>query len=444
MHLFISHATKDSGREALALAEALEAQGHVCWIAPRDVRPGIPYPRQIVEALEQCSGLVLLLSPAANDSADVLQEVQLAAQAKKTIAPVVLAGTAPGADLRYYVSVRHQIAWSGGEETALRLAQTFPAPVSSPVSEGGGREAIVGGNDTSPLSQSAARPDSSPVNWGAKLPRSALGAGALALIVLLTVLIWSPWRDTSSPLAGKGGRDAAADTSSLRDGQSFRDCDFCPEMVMIPGGSFMMGSPSSESGREGHEMESTRTSVQSFAAGRFEVTFDEWSACAAQGGCASNPAPSDEGWGRGRRPVVNISWDDAQEYVRWLSEKTGRAYRLMSEAEWEYAARAGSIGMYSWGNDQPQCSSDVPNGANFWWCPEHRTRPVGEFQPNAFGLFDVHGNAWEWVTECFDPHCALRGGAWDNDPEGIRVATRLGNPPTSRYPTFGLRVARAL
>jgi hypothetical protein len=132
MHLFISHATKDSGREALALAEALEAQGHVCWIAPRDVRPGIPYPRQIVEALEQCSGLVLLLSPAANDSADVLQEVQLAAQGKKTIAPVVLNGTTPGADLRYFVSVRHQIAWSGADATARALSATFGTTATLP------------------------------------------------------------------------------------------------------------------------------------------------------------------------------------------------------------------------------------------------------------------------------------------------------------------------
>lgn len=136
MHLFISHATKDAGREALALAQALEALGHRCWIAPRDVRPGIPYPRQIVSAVQEAQGLVLLLSRAASESADVLQEVQMAAANKKTVAPVVMAGADPGADLSYYVSVRHQIAWDSAGAVAQELTRTFLAPTGQPVSQG--------------------------------------------------------------------------------------------------------------------------------------------------------------------------------------------------------------------------------------------------------------------------------------------------------------------
>ena len=215
-------------------------------------------------------------------------------------------------------------------------------------------------------------------------------------------------------------------------GTAFRDCPDCPEMVVVPAGSFMMGSPSHEAGRAEDEDPRHRVTIaKPFAVGKYEVTFAEWDACVADGGCGGH-RPEDEGWGRGRRPLVNVSWDDAKAYVRWLSRKTGKPYRLPSEAEWEYAARAGTTTRYSWGDDIGR------NRANCLYCDSRwdlkQTAPAGSFRANVFGLHDVHGNVSEWVEDCWNDNYAgapadgspwtdggctrrvLRGGSWFNEP----------------------------
>jgi formylglycine-generating enzyme required for sulfatase activity len=141
--------------------------------------------------------------------------------------------------------------------------------------------------------------------------------------------------------------------------EPLRDCEDCPLMVALPAGSFTMGSPEGEKGRSPDEGPQHKVAIPEFALGQYEVTFDEWNACVKGGGCKGYE-PSDNGWGRGRRPGINVSWDDAQAYVRWLSQETGKPYRLLSEAEWEYAARAGTTTRYSWGDDPP-----TPELANF-------------------------------------------------------------------------------
>ena len=135
-----------------------------------------------------------------------------------------------------------------------------------------------------------------------------------------------------------------------------------------------------------------------FAVGRFQVTFDEWDACVAARGCKHRP--KDEGWGRGKRPVINVSWEDAQAYVAWLSKKTGHQYRLLSEAEWEHAARAGTATRYPWG-DEPGSNRANFDGSGSKWSGK-QTAPVGSFEPNAFGLHDVIGNVLEWVQDCWN------------------------------------------
>ncbi len=228
----------------------------------------------------------------------------------------------------------------------------------------------------------------------------------------------------------------------MRPGRVFRDCnDGCPEMVVVPAGRFKMGEGSSAR---------DVTIQQAFAVGKFEVTFDEWAACVAGGGCTSNRNPGDEGWGKGRRPVINVSWNDAKEYVAWLSGKTGQTYRLLTEAEWEYAARAGTTARYSWGNeiDCSKASYDGGEKSTCHWNPGGKlrgTQLVGSYGANPFGLHDMHGNVWEWCEDAYDSSSrVVRGGSWLNVPDGLRSSYRRGVGPVDRVSGIGFRVARVL
>ena len=226
--------------------------------------------------------------------------------------------------------------------------------------------------------------------------------------------------------------DLAVEAPVPKVGEKFRDCPTCPEMVVVPAGSFMMGSPSSEEGRYGNEGPVHRVTIPApFAVGKYEVTFSEWDACVSAGGCGGY-RPNDWGWSRGRRPAINVSWNDARAYVRWLSEKTGKEYRLLSESEWEYAARAGTTTRYWWGNAIGRNRANCDGCGSRW--DNEQTAPVGSFAANGFGLHDMHGNVWEWVGDCWNDSYAgapsdgrawesrncgrrvLRGGSWYNDP----------------------------
>jgi formylglycine-generating enzyme required for sulfatase activity len=243
-------------------------------------------------------------------------------------------------------------------------------------------------------------------------------------------------------------------------GKTFRDCPDCPEMVVIPGGSFTMGSPDSEQGRGSDEgPQHLVTIAVPIAVGKFTVTFNEWDACVIGGGCnAYNP--KDQDWGRGTRPVINVSWNDAQSYVTWLSQKTGRQYRLLSESEWEYAARAGSTTAYYWGDTIGSGNANC-RGCN-GQSDKKQTEPVGSFAPNAFGLYDMSGNVWQWTQDCVNENysgapddgrawmsgnCgghALRGGSWGGNPQNTRSADRYLNDSGFRYDDLGFRLARTL
>ena len=262
---------------------------------------------------------------------------------------------------------------------------------------------------------------------------------------------------------------------SAEPGAEFADCwarfTACPTMVVLPQGAFVMGSPSTEDGR--YYSESPQHEVRiayPLAVSKYEVTFDDWQACVDGGGCSANSTPADEGWGRGARPVINVTWHDAQTYVEWLSSVTGETYRLLSEAEWEYAARgvtsandSGNGERYGWGVDAPVCDTDAPNGANFIDCDLGRTREVGSYRPNDFGLFDMHGNVWEWVEDpshdtyegAPDDGSAwtvdgdtsrrvLRGGSWRNDAENLRSADRFRIGAANPDIDWGFRVARTV
>ena len=254
------------------------------------------------------------------------------------------------------------------------------------------------------------------------------------------------------------------EAGTYRVGRTFRDAlrsgGEGPEMVVVPAGSFLMGEPADEEGRDHDEGPVHRVTIDTpFAVGVYEVTFAEWDRCVRAGGCGGY-RPDDEGWGRGRRPVIHVSWKDAQAYVAWLSGESGARYRLLSEAEWEYVARAGSETAYSWGNSIGRNRANCDGCGSRW--DNERTAPVGSFQANAFGLYDVHGNILEWVEDCWNDsyagaptdgsaweqgHChtrVLRGGSWVNYPWNLRSANRYRKTTLSRFFNVGFRVARRL
>ena len=202
---------------------------------------------------------------------------------------------------------------------------------------------------------------------------------------------------------------AAPTTASRREpvriakpGDVFRDCPDCAEMVVIPAGSFEMGSNSDYEGPV-HRVSIARP----FAIGRFEVTFDEWDNCVNAGGCTYRGR--DQGWGRGNRPVIDVSWLDAKAFATWLSRKTGQSYRLPTEAEWEYAARGGTKSAFWWGNT---AGSGRANCDDCGTDAAKRTSPVGSYKPNPFGLYDTAGNAAEWVEDCWNNDYQRRAARW--------------------------------
>jgi formylglycine-generating enzyme required for sulfatase activity len=231
----------------------------------------------------------------------------------------------------------------------------------------------------------------------------------------------------------------------FKPGDIFKDCADCPEMVVIPAGSFRMGDLNSGGGDDEKPVHRV-TIPRPFAVGKYEVTQAEWRAV-----MGSNPSK----FKSDRNPVEMVSWDDAQDFVRRLGTKTGKQYRLLTEAEWEYAARAGTTTKYHWGN-----AFNASKAAGC--CAGLKTEPVGSYAPNAFGLYDMHGNVWEWVEDCWNGnyagaptdgsawtsgicrHRVLRGGGWSDLPRNLRAANRNGIGSGMRLIYLGFRVARTL
>ena len=264
------------------------------------------------------------------------------------------------------------------------------------------------------------------------------------------------WIETSDGKAGFVDALNLVESARRSIGERFRDCDECPEMVVVPAGSFLMGSFEGPNELPVNWVEIS----EPFAVGRFEVTFREWDACFWGVGCTHHP--DDQGWGRGDRPVVNVSWWDAKEYVAWLSRQTGEHYRLLSESEWEYVARAGTRGRFHFGSTISLDQANFNDESIGRWYG--KTLPVGGFPAaNDFGLYDVHGNVWEWVEDCWHDNyhgapsdgsawtiggnCSnrvTRGGSYYNGPSSVRSASRVSGETWHRNYGGGFRVARTL
>jgi formylglycine-generating enzyme required for sulfatase activity len=255
--------------------------------------------------------------------------------------------------------------------------------------------------------------------------------------------------------------------------KSFRECnptegvlsrDHCPEMIVVPAGSFIMGSPPSEKGRGPNEGPQRKVTIErQFAVSKFEVTFSEWDTCVAYGDCDPNVKAS---WGSQDVPVTNVSWDDAQVYVAWLSKVTGKPYRLLSEAEYEYAARAGTQTAYPWGNAVGRNNANCDGCGFIESGRPANVRSAGP--PNRFGLRHMVGNVWEWVQDCYrrdleftpsngsawdgwmecgpspDHDRVIRGGSFRSGPQDIRSAKRSFATQANQHDDIGFRVARTL
>lgn len=296
-----------------------------------------------------------------------------------------------------------------------------------------------------------------------------IGWGVAAAAVLAVGLYFSPV--AYQALRGASGEpeaaaEAAAPPTQIEElnrlaqtapqhppGSTFRDCELCPEMTVLADGLFRMGSPAGERGRRADEGPVREVSISTFAISTTEVTFAQWDACLAAGHC-NGYSPPDGGWGRGARPVINVSWEDAQAYLQWLNQQAGGLrYRLPTESEWEYAARAGAATPYAFG---PRITAQQ---ATF---RARQPTAVAAHQANGFGLHDLHGNVAEWVEDCYAPNyngapidnaavqidrCTrrvVRGGGYADPEAQLRAAARRAAPATQRLPGVGFRVVRTL
>jgi len=272
----------------------------------------------------------------------------------------------------------------------------------------------------------------------------------------------------------KGSKVAAAleaiDDLTLRPGKTFTDCADCPTMVVVPSGSFWQGAEETSSYALNKEKPRRMvTFSEPFAVGVFEVTMEQWDHCVAAGGCSERPR--DNGWGRGPRPVIMVSWNDAQEYVSWINKLTGQSYRLPSESEWEYIARAGEESEWPGGDPARACEFGNIAGSEtgLRWQHENcsdpallETLPVGSLRPNAFGVYDAIGNVAEWTLDCMNLSyldapadgsawsrgiCSsrmTRGGSWFTGTKEIRLSARFNLKAGDRNDFTGFRLVRAV
>jgi formylglycine-generating enzyme required for sulfatase activity len=294
----------------------------------------------------------------------------------------------------------------------------------------------------------------------------AFAGGLMLFYVLFYVVCFFVFRlALLHPMAWNVSTSAltAEQEQALKPGDQFTECANCPDMVVVPAGDFRMGSPADQSGGKSSEGPQHKVTIrQQFAVGKFELTLNEWTACAAHGGCPVGYSYFDfelSFWRSVRRPARSVSWYDAQRYVAWIVKVTGKPYRLLTEAEWEYAARGGTTTAYSWGDEIGKGNANCTGCGSNWLIA-----PVGSFAANKYGLHDMHGNVWEWVEDCAhksyegnpptdgsawtaEGDCnrrIARGGSWSSDPHELRSAARGSYYKGDTASNVGFRIGRTL
>ena len=497
LKVFISYSRRDSTEFVDELVTGLELAGFAPFLDRHDIAAGEKWEERLGGLILQADTVVFVVSPEAVKSERCAWEVERALARTKRVLPVIFKQV-PESEIPEELRSRQFVRFDGGAGFARPLAQLAEAlrqdidwirehtrlsDLAARWEARGRPEALLLRGDDLAAAEAWAdkwSPDALRITEGVRdfivrskkaeaaffantratqrrIRRSRVSVGVL-LIVLLAVLAgwWKQdlfrqhlyvWRNVNVL--------TAAQELALRPKDSFKECIDCPEMVVVPAGSFMMGSLPGD-GAETEQPQHRVVFAKPFAVSEFDVTFDEWDACASYGDC--DPGVSDAGWGHGRQPVIHVTWDDAKRYVAWLSKVTGKPYRLLTEAEWEYAARAGTTTAYPWGDNIGKGNATC----GFRCGLAERALPVGSFKPNAFGLYDMNGNVWQWIEDCYhfrydeapadgsawlSSHCddrVVRGGSWGSDPGDLRSANRDGYDTGERNQFIGFRVARTL
>ena len=465
--IFISYAKKDRKRVE-PLAKTIEKQGWSVWWDPI-IPTGKDFDDVIEEELSIARCIIVIWTKRSVKSKYVKGEAR-EALGRDILVPIEIeSGIKPPFDFRSTQTLS-LINWDGSDKLPefQKLIDDVTGIIGKPpVKEQTERE-VAKANRKAEEEQKPKevrkeiKLDTEPKPPKPSKKSNAVKFGAVAgVIVLLIVGVWLYISIPTSLPKAQSAKERTAQVKKeveTRAGRVFRDKlkggGTGPEMIILAAGDFLMGSPQTEKGR--YEMEGPRHSVtisRPFALSTHEITFSEYDAFAKATG---RQLPNDEIWGRGDRPVINVSWNDAKAYAAWLSEQTGQQYRLPTEAEWEYAGRAGSASMYSFGDD----ASQLHEYAWYLENSKNKTHLVGQKKPNAWGIYDMHGNVWEWVQDWYGdyssnsvvdpkgPHNGvdrvIRGGGWFNGARVCRAASRYYVSPDSRDYYVGFRLARSV
>lgn len=425
--IFISYKREDQPI-ARKLADALEGEGWTVWWDPK-LRAGERFNDVIEKALKESKCVVVIWSKRSVSSQYVKHEANYALKRNKLVPVMIEEIELP---FRFEdLDTPSLLGWDGSRDARdfCKLVEDIAAIVGSPVNDA--KRKADEEKETNRAPQEARAQSTAEKERLRQQERRWSEAEARR----------KPEEDNRKRIEEERNR-AEQEKERRHPGTVFRDKlkggSQGPEMVVIPAGTFRMGDINGDGDLSEWPVHHVRI-MRSFAMGRYEVTFEEYDQFASATG---RELPNDEGWGRGRLPVIYASWDDAVDYAEWLSQQTGKCYRLPTEAEWEYAARAGTETAYWWGNEmKPGLANSNDRGTK--WSGK-QTAPVGTFKPNSFGLYDTAGNVFEWLQDCWHDnydgapengtarkvegggYCnrrVIRGGCWYNTPEFLRSSS---------------------
>jgi len=489
--VFISYSRKDS-TFAERLRDDLIALGFAAYLDQHDIHPGEPWKKRLSGLIQTADSVAFCLSSHFVDSEICDWEITEAERLGKRLLPIVAADTSDasvplrlrrlnyifmrnskerdaGLD-KFVIALKTDIEWVREHTRWGELAHLWNE-------QGRSRDLLTRGSALIAMqawSQQASESkppltdemvlyisesEKEQFRLGKLRRRTIIALGTLTLLTALVALGWWQqkflreivhWYVVMKPsiLSEQRERELA-----LSPGSQFADCrNGCPTMIVMGPGTFLMGSSETRFPRE--RPQHSVTIRRAFAVALHETTFEEWDHCVASGHCRSGVTSS--GWGRGKQPVINVTWEDAKQYVKWLSKVTKRRYRLPSEAEWEYVARAGSQEYFSFG----KVADDLNTYGWFADNADNRTHPVGQKPANKFGLKDVHGNVSEWTEDCANDTYAgapkdgsawlqgnclsrvFRGGSWLYGARMARSANRDWLVGDDRKDYIGFRVVR--